>query len=159
MNYLFYLLLASPSFALRDIIYKNGYCLNIDSTIITALWLIISGFLSLIYLFFKYNNNNNIFNDLNYKIGFNLLFISILTIIGYLSYFKALKRCKNIEIIRTIFSGLIILCVMFFSIYKNNYLEIHQYFGILFVLIGIFLVYNKNINIKKLLMLNNKIDY
>ena len=147
MHYLFYVLIAAPIFASRDLIYK--YCLNseINITLFTCMWITIAGILAFSYLcynFINYPKNVKIINRSNI---FYSTIVAITGLIGYLVYFKAIKLCSNPEIVRTLFSALLIILIMLFSIYKNNYLKLHQYVGVIFVLIGMFLAYNKNINL------------
>lgn len=147
MNYLFYVLIVSPIFALRDLIYKYGLNNEINIFLFTCMWITIAGIFAFSYLcynFINYPKNLKIINRSNI---FYSTIVAITGLIGYTLYFKAIKLCSNPEIVRTLFSALLIILIMLFSVYKNNYLKFHQYIGVILVLIGMFLAYNKNLNL------------
>ena len=147
MHYLFYVLIAAPMFAIRDLIHKYG--LNNETNIIlfTCMWITIAGIFALSYLLYNFINYPKNVKIINRSNIFYSTIVAILGLIGYLVYFKAIKLCSNPEIVRSLFSALLIILIILFSIYKNNYLKIHQYIGVIFVLIGMFLAYNKNLKL------------
>ena len=146
MEWFYYTLLACPAFALRDILYKYFNTDKINLNIFDALMLIISGIISFIYLIYK-DYNNNVIKNISKKTLLNATCIAILNVIGILTYFRAIQASSNPELVRGIFAGLIIIIVLSFSVYKKNYLSFHQYIGIIFIIIGIFLAYNKNLKL------------
>ena len=147
MNYLFYILIAAPIFASRDLIYKYGLNSEINIALFTCMWITIAGILAFSYLLYNFLYNPKNLKIINRSTIFYSFILAILGLLGYTLYFKAIKLSSNPEIVRTIFSALLIILIMFFSIYKNNYLKVHQYVGVIFVLIGMFLAYNKNLNL------------
>ena len=146
MEWFYYALLASPAFALRDILYKYFNINEINLNIFDSLMLIISGIISFIYLIYK-DYHNNVIKNITKKTLLNATCIAILNVIGILTYFRAIQASSNPELVRGIFAGLIIIIVLSFSVYKKNYLAFHQYIGIIFIIIGIFLAYNKNLKL------------
>ena len=134
-------------FSFRDIIYKNIDYNIIDVNMFTAFWTFIAGIVAFIYIIYNSNKNPKIFNKIPYIYYFIALFSSFVFITGYILYFNSLTLCKNTELVRSIFSGTAIIMVLLYSIYNKVYLNIHQYIGIFLILIGIFLAYNKNLNL------------
>ena len=145
MYWLPYVLLAGLIFFIREIIYKYNCSKNIDISTFTCIWIIIAGILSSIYLFFLYIKNPKIIKNIDNKDIIYALFIAIVSIIGYNLYFYSVKICINPELVRTIFSGLIIILLIIHSIINSAILKIHQYIGIFLILVGMYLAYNKKI--------------
>ena len=145
MFWLHYVLVSALIFGIGDIIYKSIDYSIINIYLYTALWAFCIGILSFIYLLYSYNKNYKIINNIPNSYYLLALFHAAIFFIGYLLYFYSLKICYNPELVRTIFSGGTILVLIFYSIYKSTILNFHQYIGILFILIGMFLAYNKNI--------------
>ena len=147
MNLFYYILIAAPFFALRDLIYKYYLDSEINIIVFTCLWVTLAGILACSYLLFYFMHNPKEIKLINKKFFLYSCIVAILSLIGFIIYFKVLSISPNPEIIRTLFSSLLIIFIMIFSIFKNNYLNFHQYVGIFFVLVGMFLTYNKNLKI------------
>jgi uncharacterized membrane protein len=147
MYYLFYVLIAAPLITIVDLIYKYGLNKKIDITIFTCIYLVLSGILAFSYLCYNFIYNPKNLKFIDKSSIFYSFIIAILCLIGYISYFEAIKLSPSPEIVRTMFSALLIILIMLFSIYKHNYLNLHQYIGIILVLFGMFLAYNKNLKL------------
>ena len=106
----------------------------------TECWSSIAGILAFIYIIYNFNKNPKIFNKISYKYYCIVLFSSLLFVSGFILFLNSLVLCKNVELVRSIFSGITIIMVLLYSIYNKVYLKMHQY-------IGMFLAYNKNLNL------------
>ena len=111
------------------------------------MWITIAGIFTFSFLLYNFLYNPKNLKIINRSTIFYSFIVAITGLMGYTLYFKAIKLSSSPEIVRTLFSALLIILIMLFSIYKNNYLNIHQYIGIFLILIGMFLAYNKNLNL------------
>lgn len=147
MDWLILTIISGIIFSFKDIIYKNIDYNIIDVNMFTACWSSIAGILAFIYIIYNFNKNPKIFNKISYKYYCIVLFSSLLFVSGFILFFNSLVLCKNVELVRSIFSGITIIMVLLYSIYNKVYLKMHQYIGIFLILIGMFLAYNKNLNL------------
>ncbi len=147
MDWLILTIISGIIFSFKDIIYKNIDYNILDVNMFTACWSSIAGILAFIYIIYNFNKNPKIFNKISYKYYCIVLFTSLLIVSGFILFFNSLVLCKNVELVRSIFSGITIIMVLLYSIYNKVYLKMHQYIGIFLILIGIFLAYNKNLNL------------
>ena len=147
MNLLILIIISGIIFSIIDIIFKNIDYDIIDFNIFTAFWAFIAGIVALIYIIYNLNYNPKIFDKISYKYYFITILSSFIFIGGYILYYYCVKCSKNTELVRSIFSGTTIMMVLLYSIFNKIYLNIHQYIGIFLILIGIFLAYNKNLNL------------
>lgn len=147
MDWLILTIISGIIFSFKDIIYKNIDYNILDVNMFTACWSSIAGILAFIYIIYNFNKNPKIFNKISYKYYCIVLFSSLLFVSGFILFFNSLVLCKNVELVRSIFSGITIIMVLLYSIYNKVYLKMHQYIGIFLILIGMFLAYNKNLNL------------
>ena len=147
MDWLILTIISGIIFSFKDIIYKNIDYNILDVNMFTACWSSIVGILAFIYIIYNFNKNPKIFNKISYKYYCIVLFTSLLIVSGFILFFNSLVLCKNVELVRSIFSGITIIMLLLYSIYNKVYLKMHQYIGIFLILIGIFLAYNKNLNL------------
>ena len=147
MDWLILTIISGIIFSFKDIIYKNIDYNILDVNMFTACWSSIAGILAFIYIIYNFNKNPKIFNKISYKYYCIVLFTSLLIVSGFILFFNSLVLCKNVELVRSIFSGITIIMLLLYSIYNKVYLKMHQYIGIFLILIGIFLAYNKNLNL------------
>ena len=147
MDWLILTIISGIIFSFRDIIYKNIDYNIIDVNMFTAFWTFTAGIIAFIYIIYNLNKNPKIFNKIPYNYYLYAIFASIVFVTGYILYFNSLTLCNNVELVRSIFSGTAIVMVLLYSIFNKIYLNIHQYIGIFLILIGMFLAYNKNLNL------------
>ena len=121
--------------------YKYSNLVTLPPNYFVAVWLMSSGIVAAIYLFY-----NNIYLY-NFKVNdIKLMFlIGILTFTGNLFYFNACKIVTNPGLSRATFSAFVILLLTGLSyIIFNAKITIYQIIGILFIIIGISVIFIKS---------------
>jgi uncharacterized membrane protein len=141
MKYIGLTLISAIFFIIFEMLYKYSNLVTMPSEYFVAVWLMSSGIVATIYLFY-----NKIYLY-NFKVNdIKLMFlIGILTFTGNLFYFNACKIVVNPGLSRAIFSGFVILLLTILSyLIFNAKITIYQIIGIIFIIIGILVIFIKS---------------
>ena len=137
-----YVLIAGLSALLHvivDLLYKFTSCVNIDVDHFVCIWWIFGGLIALLYFFSKKFYTV----QLDYTILSIIMFATLLTFTGNLTYFQSMKKVSNPGFSRAIYATISICLVTIISaIFFKKYISPIQIFALTLILIAIFLLAN-----------------
>ncbi len=138
MKFIIIAAIASIFFVILDLLCKFTNCSKLNVDHFVSLWHIFGGIIA-----FTYFTTNGLYNS---NVSNNTLLIIILTaaltFFGNIIYFNSAKVSFNPGLSRAIFSGTHVGLVTLISLLLfNKYLSIYQILGVIFIIMGIGLIF------------------